>query len=438
MTNLERWNLYLRDAQPPKLYARVGFYYMIAAALQRRVWVGSNEFALYPNLYVVFVTEGGGGKGLVTSPVVSMLSSHKIMDLAGDAEAQAKASGIKTPFDGSDLLQMPNTTKAMEAQLLFPCAPSSCSKAALVREMAHNATRVFIPENGRPGEVYTYQSLHFNLDELTSLIKEGDDETMAFLLEMYTCKPGYRHSVISREQDLIPAGCLSLIAGTTPESVVDLVKRKVLTNGFLSRTWFVYHKSEPRLVWFIPPHDKQQMLARTELEDWLLKLSRVYGELTYSPAAFDAMSRAFESYKDKGVSNNDPILLTYYQRYPIHLQKATMAAHFSRSLTMTLEVEDVQEGIELLRAIEEDMHKSFILGGRNEYLPIAHRIHMMMKNRQGPKKGMMTPREMRICVINNLRSSGEFDTVLELLKLLKLIEFVGVDITSGEHVYKAL
>src|SRR5437667_9649237 len=78
MTNYERWKSYMSGFSSPDNYIDWGWYYLIAASLQRRVWCGPLHSPLYSNNYTILVGEPGIGKGLVIKQVSEFLRFHKI------------------------------------------------------------------------------------------------------------------------------------------------------------------------------------------------------------------------------------------------------------------------------------------------------------------------------------------------------------------------
>ena len=80
LTNFEKWRLYTDGLISPDNFIDFGWYFLISAALQRRVWTGPDHQRLYPNIYVIPVAEPGIGKGLVIKQVAELLKFHKLPD----------------------------------------------------------------------------------------------------------------------------------------------------------------------------------------------------------------------------------------------------------------------------------------------------------------------------------------------------------------------
>src|SRR6188768_4309029 len=110
-SNLERWKYYCTTLTSPDSFIEFGFYFMISAALQRRVWRGGDRAPLFPNQYLIFVADPGIGKGQISRQVELMLRHHKYLG-KGDKLLAAKLDENEYP-------------------LLFPTAPNAITYEAL-------------------------------------------------------------------------------------------------------------------------------------------------------------------------------------------------------------------------------------------------------------------------------------------------------------------
>lgn len=427
MTNFERWKLYMRDASSPEIYIDISFYYMIAAALQRRVWFSGDENSIFPNPYLILVGPAATGKGLCTGPVTSFLSHHKVMNPAQEAYEKAKKAGLND--DEIAVSEFKDAAKAPKReQCLFHVAPQSTTKESIVHEMAKATDIHFYRDSSGKLRPYMHQSLHFALDELGSLIQKNDEKTLIFLLSMYNCIEDYRHVTIGRGEDYIAKGCLALMAGVTDEGVQDMVEKKILTNGFLSRAWFVYGEKPRSQTFMIPKRDESQVKAKEELLVHIKGLHSQFGQLYFTPEAHafleqDFLKNAIEP------TNKSPILATYYGRRQLHAIKLSMAVHFAENLGCNIVgIESATVASQLLTKIEVDMHKCFQSGGRNVLAGIANTIYKQMKTMPG---WQMTERQIRANFAREIKDGKELTAVLELLIAQEKIQRHGLPTVGG-------
>ena len=80
MTNPDKWRFYLKDMESPDLFIDWGFYSLISAALQRRVWLYPASMAIYPNIFTLLVGPPAAGKSRVLSQVTDIIKSEKLME----------------------------------------------------------------------------------------------------------------------------------------------------------------------------------------------------------------------------------------------------------------------------------------------------------------------------------------------------------------------
>ena len=78
MTNFELWKEYTSGSASPDNYLDWGYRYLIAACLQRRVWLSASHAPCYPNIYPILVGRPGVGKGQCIRLVDDILRHHKL------------------------------------------------------------------------------------------------------------------------------------------------------------------------------------------------------------------------------------------------------------------------------------------------------------------------------------------------------------------------
>src|SRR4030095_1364074 len=86
------YHVYMRDVHSAQIYINWGMYFLISAALQRRVWLSGAETAIFPNLFSVFTGPPGTGKSLVCTTVKNLLGEH--VRLVGDTKLGDRVSQL--------------------------------------------------------------------------------------------------------------------------------------------------------------------------------------------------------------------------------------------------------------------------------------------------------------------------------------------------------
>ena len=400
----------------PDLYIDVGFYYMIGAALQRRVWCGDLGAPIYPNQYVVLCGPAGVGKGRVSSSVKKILSYHAYNPNATTADADATAT---TKPDLADINYFDANGHDSKAVLLLPMGPSATSYQAFARRMAE-CTRAFTLTNGDKKSVIAHASMHVVLDEFTTMFHDRAQDTVDFFL---SCWMGddYEHETIGRGKDYVKNPCLSLIAGTTPDRLRELKTVNILNSGLTRRLMLVYAAANRRRQLFIPDRTPEQMQSRVVLTRWVKMLNLARGPVKFSPDALAWLADWFKG-STYTINHSSSKVVTEYEatKSPI-IAKTALAFHFAEpanwqpgGLMTDISLDTTQRAMEFLARTERDRHMPFEFAGRAEMAPTMGKIVEVIRAR-GPLSlndiyGCMFDDfdDMNQCVdaVNNLMQAG--------------------------------
>lgn len=212
---------------------------------------------------------------------------------------------------------------------------------------------------------YTHASAAFILAELTSVFKHQAQETMTFLLEGWDCASRYVDDKIGAGERCITNLCVNILGGTQPDTFSDIRGAKVIGSGFLRRSIMIYESVPRSRMFLIPPHTEDQLRSRMEFLKHTLKLSKLYGPVTFSPEAMAYVTEWFSD-ESKWITNKSPFLKDYYQSKQVHVMKFSMAYHFSESTEMEIQLSSVKAAIEFLKSVERNMHLPFNPVARND------------------------------------------------------------------------
>jgi hypothetical protein len=268
--------------------------------------------------------------------------------------------------------------------------------------------------------IYTHASIAFILDEVVSLLNRDAEKINTFLLSAYDAKSTtYKRNTKHQGNDHIVNCCVNIIGGTQPDVFNKVASQAILGNGFLSRT-FLLHGGGPRhRRMFRPAPTEAQLEARRRIDEYVLKLTTVYGEVEYEPEAREFFRRWYEepSWLDQGITNRDPKLTHYFARKHVHAQKLAMIKHFSEGIDpRPISMATVESVIAMLARWETLMHRCFGVGGRNDLAVTARNIVAMLKLED------LTLPQLHIEFINDVRNSNELTLLLEDLSRMGKIE----------------
>lgn len=391
----------MKNVHSPDNYLDMGFYYMIGAALQRRVWIGDLNNPVFPNMYVLLVGPAGVGKGLTTSPITALLRHHKYK----------QGHGLVSEDHDDDLTEVMDPKAVSDNEpLLFETAPDSSSFEAMVQRMSKRCTRSakMMGADNRL-RIYSHASMHVALDEFTSIFKRHAEDTVSFFLTVWGDKETYERETIGRGREFIKHPCLSMIAGTTPENLKKLSEMDIVGTGLSRRIIMVWAHENRFEQMFIAPRDEEQNQARRQLLAHLRALSRVCGPIDLSPEAREFLG-AWWADKEGRRACKSPIVDDYEANRAIHIQKVCMAFHFADNIERSpISLETVRRALAFMQSIDRDRDKCLENVGRNPLSSIAQRIAGYIA-----KRGLTTKGELLAMFYNEVQSY-ELDDILTVL-----------------------
>lgn len=396
MTNLDRWRFYLRDIESPDCYIDWSFIHLIGSALQRRVWLYGDpqrmlpgSFSLFANNYIWLVGPPSTGKGRVIIQASSVIKHAKM---------------TKVVQDTGEILP------------LIPYSPDDLSLQALTQHMAeHSKTKKFkVMVNGKEEErVYMYAPCSFNIEELKVLFKDDNDKIVSALTAFYDSQ-NHRYRTKHQGDDDLKNLCVTMLAGTQPTTIRDLVKKGIVDIGMSSRIIIVYADAK-RFNRQFPGINAEQSLAFDELLAHFKALTDIVGEVRLSD---EASKWHKEFYEGGGLDvkvNKSSVLDYYYGRKYAHWLKLAMALLFADQLTsFTIEKHHLEAALKMLNANEVRMHEAFSVSGKNPYYEDMLNIVRFVRDNSNGDGGVKYTKlwwEMS----RNIQKREDFDGCLDLL-----------------------
>jgi len=411
MLNFDKWRSITDGYVSPDSYINIGFYYLISAALQRRVWVGPNHMRLFPNQYIILVGPPGVGKGLIIKSVEEFLRFHKLPDPNKVLEDALKGDCKFTETDREQisLLAQANYKEAKDADddyqktkkdffeepLLIPVAANATTFQALVQAVAKAIRRKNyrdFDENAKKEvlKIYTHSSLCYCLEEIASLFRKNTDDLINFLLQAYDCGDEYTYDTKTAGKHRLRKLCLNFFGGTTPSFMQSTFDDKLLTEGYASRTIYVYESCNRKATLKIPDLTEEQITFKKDLLLHVKKLTTLYGRITITKEAEDYLEDWWIK-SQTNRPNTSTKLEAYYARKNIHVLKMAISMHFSESLDMTMNVEPFDKALKFLSLIERKMHYALSFDKKNPlYTPSNNILHFIQRQGKRTKKEILT------------------------------------------------
>lgn len=375
------WKHYLEKNSSPEVFADFGFYFMISAALQRRVWVGRNGAELYPNIYVVLVGPPGVGKGIVIAPVTNILRSFKKGKVLSEDTKKLLESLNSSNEELVECVRKNEDTN----QLVLATSADTTTYQSLVRDVAGSMTPHKWVNGKGEKKVYTHCSMYFSLKEMGTMFQANQKLLLDFLLDAYDSSD-HRYKTKKSGEDCIWRTCVSMLCGTTPSWIADSSMDKIINEGFSSRAFFVF-AGENKFNSFHPvSYDNEHLASRKIVLDHVGKLLGLFGELEFSPEANklceDYFREQFAIDKGRAGGSMEP----YFSRKQVHIKKLCMILHFSEHAEFFPVTKEIAErALGILKGVEKDMHSAFSFKKRN---PLAAPAVNLLKYLRASKNGL--------------------------------------------------
>jgi len=400
----DAWQLRMREVTSPQAFIDFGLYSLIAAALQRRVWTNADHQKLYANVYIILVADPGVGKGLVIKPVTEVIKRHKLTDALSKPVDMSDSTAVSNAaIEASDYAKASTATiKQPRERLKIPLGPDNGSYESVVKICADSVRSIGFKRHDKKldkqvSDVYRHNSLAFYLEELSSFLHKDADKAMQFLIKAYDCGE-YSYTTLSRGEDYIKDICMNFMAGTTPRFIEDSFNDGILQDGFAARAWFIYAPRNRFYRLRSPELTAEQKAAQQQIEDHILKLTRIYGYCGMTEEAWDYLTNFWEVEQVKPGyvrPNTSEKLNTYYGRKNIHLMKMAMIVHFMEDAEIAADgfsparlitLEEVKRARAILEHAEVTMHLALNFTGINPLDKLSRKILSSLR-RSGPRSG---------------------------------------------------
>ncbi len=349
---LESYAEYTFDTEPPKHFHLWAGLSAISSALRKKTWFRFGRLRIHPNLYVVFVSEPG--------------ISRKTQAISYEEEIVSEVSVIVTSADAI-------TPQAMLEDL----------EMAKAEEMTPSGT------------VLTHNSLSIVSGEFESFLGQKRDNTkmLVLLTDLYDCKiRPYRYRTKGAGTNTIASPFLSLLAGTTPESLASALPSTAIGGGLTSRISFVWSDRKEKKV-AVPETSAEIEELKKHLIYDLTTISRIIGAYTYTPESREWWETWYNNYEELDPNRlcKDPVFRGWYSRKPTLVTKIAMLLTASKSDTLTVGVTEFIRALAIIEDNERGMQKAFAAVGRSEVTPdVALVLQIIQRHRAISEKQLMS------------------------------------------------
>lgn len=296
---LNKYLEYTNEHESPSMFHLWSGLTVLSGLLGRKVWMDKGFYRLYPNLFTVLVA--GSARCRKTTAIEIAVGLTKNVD--GVRQLNGKVSAEK---------------------------------------FLHIHT---IPDN-QPQKPTLVKA-----DELaTFLTRDGQGEKLIDVLtKLFDCPESFSYDTITHGQKIIREPYVTVLAGTTPETLEKVLPDTAVGGGFASRIMFIYQADteKPRKDFQSP--DEAHIVLQTELTRLASHIALTSGTATLSPEAreyYDSWYAAIEMAEDSRMDG-------FISRKHDHVLRVSMilcAARMTDSLVIDLA--DIHSAIQAVETVE--------------------------------------------------------------------------------------
>lgn len=301
-----------RASESPRLFRKWAAISLIASYAQRRLWCDIGKGKLFPNQYILLVSQPGVGKSVVLSLVETLLRRNK------------------TLFVGDSRTTIPGMLDTM-LDAVCPVLMEGSS----------------IPVNTHPLSVVPR--------EYGTFMQAYDLSVLNVLNDFWDCPVEFSEMTRGKGKIILPYPVLNLISGTQPSFLNSVLPEEAWSLGFCSRLVLVYDwrdeklKTRERLK--IPPFPLEKYQAP------LSALAKAQGPMTFTDDALDLFDAWCFDEEMQPVPRH-PRLYSYVARRQVHWLKLAMVYALSEG-SFTITKPHMESAKDALLEVEENMPEIF-------------------------------------------------------------------------------
>lgn len=318
---------------------------VLAASIERKVWLDRGYYTLFPNLYVFII----GRSGLIK---------------------KSTTTGIAV-----DLFRSLPDAKMMSERL---------TSASLIEQL-HKAHSTFEYENQqiKQSALFAYAS------ELAVFMEEVQGNISLLLTDFFDCRPNdsekpWIHATKTTGTQKIYGPCLNMLGASTKAWLKKSIPSADMEGGFSSRVVFVVENSLPKNLVAWPELSAGDRMAKEKLIDDLCAIHSLVGKMRVTKDAKEFFTEWYKLHMTMVVpEESDPRMSGYLGRKGDLLLKVGMLRSVSLRNDLYIDKEDLYWAGRHLETIEKDMRASFETLGASDAGLITFDVKAFIAGRQG-------------------------------------------------------
>lgn len=338
---------YTDNSEPPELYKLWVAISVIAASLQRKVFLRW-EKKVYPNMYIILVGPSG------------------------------KCRKGTAMYPGEDLLR----------KLGIPLAAEAITREALIKELERTQDSAKLALS----QITLHSSLTVFSKELTVFLGYNNMSLMSDLTDWYDCSNVWTYRTKNAGVNELINVFVNIIGATTPELIQSTLPRDAIGGGLASRIIFVYENKKGKIV-PAPFLSKADDELYEDLFTDLAEISMITGEYEIDGEFLDHYTEWYIAQEDNPPFQDDRFS-GYFQRRAHHALKLSMILTASAGNEKMMTADTLKRAINILEQTEVKMPMVFRGMGASEYAAITDKV--MHTIARAGEDGITVPRLLNL------------------------------------------
>lgn len=361
---------YTDDTEPARVFHLWTAFYIMAAALRKKVRLSMGRFNIYPNLYLVFVANPGIAR---------------------------KSQSIQYGLDF--LKEIPEIRISAE----------SITKEALLVDLEGCVSQ----DQFADGTLINHCSLNVVSKEFESFLGQKKENTkmLVMLTDLFDAQEmPFKYRTKHSGDNVIPSVFLNLVGATTPDSLASSLPSSAIGGGLTSRILFIWaeRKRKKKAMPVLTPYEIE---VKKKLLHDLFIIARMAGEYKMDPECLKFYEEWYNEFDemDPGRLCKDPSFDGWYSRKPLYCLKIATLVAASRVNDFTLRRDHLVTAIGHVEEVERSMGHVFRAIGKSVIISEVDTAFQVIANHK-----VIEEKDLMRITYRDIESS-KFDNVIKTL-----------------------
>lgn len=317
---IDEYIVYCKNHESTERIQKWSILSVLAAAMERRLWMDRGHYKLFGNMYVFII----GKSGLIKKSTSTGIAVNLFRELDG--------------------------AKMMSERL---------TAASLIHQLSESGKRLKVD-----GKIVMQSALFAYASELSIFLEEVFGNLTPLLTTFYDCVPNdaskpWTHNTVGGGEIKIFGPCLNILGASTKAWLRNCIPRTEMEGGFTSRCVFVVENTVPEpIAW--PSVSLENEVRRAKLVQDLKHIYSLHGQIRCTKPAMSLFAVWYRNHMKFAVPNNqDPGMSGYMARKGDLILKLAMIRSVACNDSLQVEVEDIDWGILEIDKLENNWRMAF-------------------------------------------------------------------------------